>query len=102
MRFVLNTIVHNLKEHESKLLNIAYNSLRKKVADALIELHRKCCVRNHELFIEMSRDNLAAVVGVAKESLIRTLKDFEQEALINLTHNKVKVINLKKLETMVN
>ena len=102
MRYLINKLTQNIKQQEHKLINIAYNSLRKKVADTLIELHHKFCIHNQELYIELSRDNLAAIVGVAKESLIRTLKDFEQESLINLTHNKVKVINLKKLETMVN
>ena len=68
----------NISEIEEHLLGLAYNSLRKKVADALITLFRKYRKTEDPNFaIDISRENLAAVAGTATESLIRTLSDFK-------------------------
>jgi CRP-like cAMP-binding protein len=50
----------------------------------------------------MSRDNLAALTGVAKESLIRTLGDFRDEKLITIKEGVIVVNDKKKLEYMIN
>lgn len=100
---MLKMLSENIRNHENRLLGIAYNSLRKKVAEALQSLYVKrlsTCEEGES--IKMTRENLAAIAGVAKESLIRTLKDFEQEKLISLTHNTITVLECQKLRMLVN
>jgi CRP-like cAMP-binding protein len=41
MKKFIGILARNIDDNEEKLLAIAYNSLRKKVADTLITLHRK-------------------------------------------------------------
>ena len=90
-------------EKEEQLLGIAYNSLRKKVADALLALDKKYNVQNSDTFsIDISRDNLAAVAGVAKESLIRTLGDFRDEKLISIRDGEIVLLERKRLKGMLN
>ena len=96
-RFI-QMLAKNMIEKEEQLLGIAYNSLRKKVADALLSIHKKF----NTMSIDISRDNLAAVAGVAKESLIRTLGDFRDEKLINIKEGDILLLDLKKLEYMLN
>jgi DNA-binding response OmpR family regulator len=96
-RFI-QMLAKNMVEKEEQLLGIAYNSLRKKVADALLSINKKFNTTS----IDISRDNLAAVAGVAKESLIRTLGDFRDEKLINIQEGEIKLLDLKKLEFMLN
>lgn len=103
MEKFVQLLARNVAEKEKQLLGIAYNSLRKKVAEALLQLHNKYNPHKHEHFvIDISRDNLAAVAGVAKESLIRTLGDFHQEKLVELKEGKISLLQLKKLEFMLN
>ena len=73
------------------------------MADALLSLNRKYNAGTGGPFsITISRDNLASVAGVAKESLIRTLSDFKSEKLIDITEGEIFITDLKKLERMLN
>jgi CRP-like cAMP-binding protein/CheY-like chemotaxis protein len=100
----IGLLAKNISERENQLVNIAYNSLRKKVADALLMLYRKYHKNpeNNETII-ISRGSLATIAGTAKESLIRTLSDFRSEKLIDIRENgSIEILNLKKLEFLIN
>lgn len=102
----LQAFVHllagNISEKEEQLLSLAYASLRKKVATALLQISEKYRAINEIDGIRMSRENLAAIAGTAKESLIRTLSDFKEEGLIEINTNIIKLLNEKKLASMLN
>ena len=97
----IKIITHNIAGKEESLLNLAYNSLRKKVAYGLMQLHEKYRVDNgSNTVLNLSRDNMAKTFGVATESLIRTLGDFKDEKLVNLESGKVIIINEAKLRDL--
>ncbi len=100
----ISILAKNVSEKENQLLGLAYNSLRKKVADALIMLQEKYQDLNHvETVISINRENLASIAGTAKESLIRTLTDFRNEGLIDIkTEGSIVITNAKKLQKLVN
>ncbi len=78
-------LARNVTVKEQQLLGLAYNSLRKKVAEALLSLQKKYSrAEAADFVIDISRDNLAAIAGTATESLIRTLGDFREEKLIDI------------------
>jgi len=102
-RKFIKMLAHNVVEREEQLLNLAYNSLRKRVADALITLQRKYQKGNEEHFsIHISREDLANIAGTATESLIRTLSDFRGEKLIDIKDGNIILLNEKKLHSMLN
>jgi len=95
-------LAKNLAEKEDHLLGIAYNTLRKKVAEALISLQKKYHINKAEPFlIDISRDDLATIAGTASESLIRTLSDFKGEHLIDIKAGKVIITDEKKLQNLI-
>lgn len=99
----IQILAKNISEKESHLLGLAYNSLRKKVAEALILLQKKYNGKNEEKFaIEINRESLATIAGTATESLIRTLSDFRNEKLIDIKNGSIIIINQKKLEHLLN
>lgn len=99
----IRLLANNVSELEKQLLGIAYNSLRKKVADALLLLQKKYQLKGDKKFtIDINRDSLANIAGTAKESLIRTLSDFKIEKLIDIEDGNIVIINEKKLEHLVN
>ena len=102
MQKFIQLLAKNITEKEQQLLNIAYNSLRKKVADALIALYRKYKGDSESFVIDISRENLATIAGTAKESLIRTLSDFKDEKLIDIKGGDISILNEKKLENLLN
>ncbi len=91
----------NIAEKEEKLIALAYNSLRKRVAANLMDvydIYKKTDPDNPK--VEISRENLARVVGTAKESLIRTLSDFKEEKLIDIREGKIYITNENKLRNL--
>ena len=99
----IQLLAKNITDKEDHLLGLAYNSLRKKVAEALIMLQKKYNSDQDEVFtIDISRENLASIAGTATESVIRTLSDFRNEKLIEINSGNIKIVNYKKLENLVN
>ena len=98
-RQFIKLLARNLAEKEEYLLNLAYNSLRKKVANGLLQVAGKYQVDGKDIVI--SRENLANVVGSATESLIRTLSDFKAEKLIDLQGNRIIILNEEKLKNLL-
>ena len=68
-RFI-RIITQNVKEKEERLLNLAYSSLRRRVAKSLCDIHRKFNTAESNNPLEISRDDIAHYVGTATESLI--------------------------------
>lgn len=102
MQKFIQLLANNVTEKEQQLLNIAYNSLRKKVADALIAISEKYGKGVENYSIDISRENLANIAGTAKESVIRTLSDFKDEKLIDIRQGDIYILNEKKLANMFN
>ena len=97
----IRIVTQNVKEKEERLLNLAYSSLRKRVAKALVDIHEKFYKEKPGNIIEFSRDDIAQYVGTATESLIRTLSDFKTEKLIDIKSGKISIINLEKLKNLL-
>jgi CheY-like chemotaxis protein len=98
----IRIVTKNVKEKEERLLNLAYSSLRKRVAKALVDIHEKFYNNGHSnSIIEFSRDDIAQYIGTATESLIRTLSDFKSEKLIDIKGGKISIINLERLQNLL-
>ena len=80
------------------LLAMAYNSIRRRVADTLVQLHeQQAGTEAAGAGIQFTRDDMAAMVGTASESLSRTLNEFKQAGLIELTPNTIRVLEPEQL-----
>lgn len=97
----IRIITQNVKEKEERLLNLAYSSLRKRVAKALVDIHSKFNPEDTHKPLEISREDFAHYVGTATESLIRTLSDFKSEKLIEIKEGKISVVNMEKLSNLL-
>lgn len=97
----IKLIAKNVKEKEDRLLSLAYGSLRKRVAKALLDIHHKFNKNGQSATIDISRDDLAHFVGTATESLIRTLSDFKSEKLIEIKDGKVKILQADRLTNLL-
>ena len=97
----IRIITKNVKDKEERLLNLAYSSLRKRVAKALVDIQEKFNTGGQNKPIEISREDIAHYVGTATESLIRTLSDFKAEKLIEIKEGKIVIANLDKLKNLL-
>jgi CRP/FNR family cyclic AMP-dependent transcriptional regulator len=93
----IRMLVKNVVSKEQLLLGLAYNSLRKRVAEALLQYKRKFGSNNDNFTISISRHELANIAGTATESLIRTLTDFKDEKIIDIVEGNIIILNESKL-----
>lgn len=101
MKKFIKMLSDNIIEKENQLVNLAYSSVRKRVANALVTLYHRYNKQPEEKFnISISREDLANIVGTATESLIRTLSDFKEEKLIEVKSSNITIINYEKLKKL--
>jgi len=94
-------LTKNVSEQQEKLLELAYSSVRKRVAEALLQLQTKY-EGSQPFSISFSREDLANIVGTSTESLIRTISDFKDEKLVEVREGKIFLLNDKRLKEMKN
>ncbi|SHL18141.1 response regulator [Hymenobacter psychrotolerans] len=92
----IRLLAGRVSEREQQLVGMAYNSIRRRVADTLLRMHEQAGGTT-DATIQLSRDDMAAVVGTAPESLIRTLSEFKHDGLIELTPKNIRVLHPEKL-----
>jgi CRP-like cAMP-binding protein len=93
IRFI-KMLAHDVKEKEHHLLQLAYASVRQRVAQALIRVHdRYAADKAADLGVKISREDLASIVGTATESLIRCLTDLKEEGLIETQGRDIRIID---------
>lgn len=98
----IKLISKDVKEKEERLLHLAYDSLRKRVAKGLVFIQQKFhSADDSPKTLDISREDIAQYVGTATESLIRTLSDFKAEKLIEIKEGKIRILDLKKLDTLL-
>lgn len=99
----IDLLARDVKAQEHSLVNLAYNSLRKRVANGLLQLVAKFPEGDGEdNSIGISRDNLSHFIGSATESLTRTLSDFRNERLIDIRDGKIYLLNRERLSNLAN
>lgn len=94
----INLLCKKVAEREAQLLNLAFNSVRQRTAEALLKAET---LKDSRSVIAISRDDLAKMVGTASESVIRVLSDFKDEGLIEIVMGKIKILERGKLEKVV-
>lgn len=99
----IKMLSNEVREREERLLKLAYNSVRKRVAEALIMLANRYQEDKSKPFaIAITREDLASIVGTATETVIRTLSDFKDEHLIEMKGSLITVLDYDKLARMRN
>jgi CRP-like cAMP-binding protein/CheY-like chemotaxis protein len=99
-REFIKLLATNIRDKEEQLLQLAYHSVRKRMAEAMIRLHKQ-----QEQQIEsfkITREDLAAMAGMATETVSRTLSDFKDEGLIDKKGSTITILDAKRLAKMKN
>lgn len=97
-RKFIKMLSNNLMEREEQLLQVAYHSVRQRVAETLLKLSGQS---DHEAdpghSIMMTREDLAALTGTVKETVVRILADFKEEGLITIDRKKIVILDKARL-----
>lgn len=99
----IKMLSNDVKENEERLLRLAYNSVRKRVAESLLMLKDNYQHNQDSLFsMPVSREDLASITGASKETVIRTLSDFKDEGLVEIEGSRITLVKEEKLRNLKN
>ena len=99
----ISMISNDLIDIQEKLVSMAFSTVRQRLAKVLLDLYNKGTRTNSEFKgIDISREDLAGLMGTATETAIRMLTDFKDEELVTIAERRRIIIeNKKDLEDIV-
>lgn len=102
LRTLMQQLSHDLRMAEERMLNLAQKSVRERLADTLLLLIKMYGTRglDHQLSVELTREDIASLVGTATETTIRLLSDLKSEGIIATHGKKIMILNEKALKAI--
>jgi CRP-like cAMP-binding protein len=96
---VMKTICEDLKGADDHMVNMAQKTVRQRLVETLIYLE-ETFGKNEDgsLHIQLSREELAGMIGTATESCIRLLSELNKSNLIELNGKKIFITDKNKLK----
>jgi CRP-like cAMP-binding protein len=102
---LLKTLSHEFAVLANSLTLFAQKSVRERLALQLIVLREKYKINFQPgMFVEinMGRDDLASLVGTARENVVRVLSEFKEEGILQTKGRKIIVQDVSKLIKIAN
>jgi len=98
---MMKSICGDLKEADDHMVSMAQKTVKERLAETLIYLD-DTFGRNEDgsLHIQLSREELAGMIGTATESCIRLLSEFNKTGLIDLNGKKITIVDKNKLKRL--
>ena len=98
---VMKSICGDLKEADDHMVNLAQKTVKERLAETLLYLHDTFGKNDdNSLKVQLSRDDLASMIGTATESCIRLLSDFNKLGWIELSGKKIVLKDIKALKNL--
>ena len=98
---VMRSICGDLKDADDHMVNLAQKTVKERLAETLLYLSDTFGKNeDNSLKVQLSRDELASMIGTATESCIRLLSDFKKLDLIELNGKKSSLKDINKLKKM--
>ncbi|WDF55098.1 Crp/Fnr family transcriptional regulator [Mucilaginibacter sp. KACC 22063] len=97
---LIKILSHDIKVLSNSISVLGQRTATERLAIALIVLREKYKEEDEDfkkIYLTISRSDLAYITGIAKENVVRILKDFKQEGLIETDGHKIKITDIKLL-----
>lgn len=100
---MLHRACSELGEANNYITDIAQKAVRERLAEVLIDLRNKFGLNEAGILnINLTREEMANLVGTATECVIRLLSEFKNDNLIALHGRRIEIINEAKLKHISN
>lgn len=102
---LLKTLSHEFAVLANSLTLFTQHPVRERLALQLVVLREKYKVNfqpGEPVEINMSRDDLASLVGTARENVVRILTEFKEDGILETKGRKIIVKDVRKLITLAN
>jgi CRP-like cAMP-binding protein len=100
-RSVMDALIHvmagQVMHRSEQLVHQAYDSVRRRTALVLCDLHGKA----PDADIDLSREELAQMVGSTKESVTRALSDFKKDRLLSTDGRRIQILRAEELHKLL-
>jgi CRP-like cAMP-binding protein len=98
---VMRNICGDLKDADDHMVSMAQKNVKERLAETLLHLEDTFGKNSDgSLHIQLSRDELAGMIGTATESCIRLLSELNKSGLIDLSGKKITILDRNKLKRM--
>lgn len=98
---VVRDICYDLKNSDDVMVNMAQKNVKQRLADALLYLHDTFGEDGEGYIkVQLSREEIAGMVGTATESLIRMLSEFTKKDLIEVKGKRIKISSILKVQNV--
>lgn len=99
--------IQNMSHEFGVLVNtitiLAQKPLRERLALYLLILQKRYYDKaSKQSLINLSREDLSNIIGTARESLGRLLKEFKEDGLIDINKRTIEIINFDELKRLAN
>ena len=99
---MMKSVCGDLKDADDNMVNLAQKTVKQRLAETLLKLESDFGSNDDgSLKLQLSRDEIAGMIGTATESCIRLLSEFNKEGWISLQGKKITITNKKELQRMV-
>ena len=97
---VLKDLALSLKEADNVIVDMAQKTVKQRLAETLLHLNKSHSYNDGSglLDIQLSREDIANIIGTATESAIRLLSAFKKEKLIHLKGKEIYILDTKQLQ----
>ena len=97
---ILRELATSLKEADNVIVDMAQKTVKQRLAETLLYLQEnfKSLEEQGPLNIQLSREDIASLIGTATESAIRLLSTFKKEKLIRLKGKEIYILDPKSLQ----
>lgn len=94
---LMHLLASRVVESSDKIVRQAYDSVRRRTALVLCDLHEKYAGQP----ITVSREELAQMTGTTKESVIRAISDFKKEGLLETNGRSIVLLESERLKGLL-
>ena len=104
-QWLLKTLSHEFSVFANSVALFAQKNVRERLAMQLIlmrEKYKQDFSPGMAVEINLSREDLASLVGTARENIVRMLKDFKQEGILTTKGRKIIITDVQKLLVAAN
>ena len=101
---IINLFSNELKIAERNITDIAQKSVKERLAQGLLLLKESYGLEsdNATINVAITREDIANIVGTARETIIRLLFELEREGILALEGKKIKILEQPKLLRLAN
>lgn len=93
---------NELNRSENKVKSISQMTVRERVVDSLLYIHRKFGTLNNFINLPLSRKEYADYAGTTEEQVIRIFSSLKKEGLISARGKKIAILDVQLLKNEIN